>query len=112
VQVKTSDKIVDLTDAWDHLVEAPAMELGVPLPKLTVIDSPYRMLFGPILSYVNTIEKKFPDRHITVLIPELVERHWYHLFLHNQRAAILKALLFLKGNQHISVVNIPWYLEA
>ncbi len=111
VQIKTSDRITDLTEQWPHLVEAPAMELGIPVPKLTVIDSPYRMLFAPILQFINVLERKSPQRHITVLIPELVERHWYHFFMHNQRAAILKALLFLKGNQRISVVNIPWYLE-
>jgi len=111
VQVKTREDMEDLRDEWAHFVEGPALELGVPVPKLTVIESPYRLLFGPILQYVNAVESKYPDRHITVLIPELVERHWYHYFLHNQRAAILKALLFLKGNQHISVVNIPWYLS-
>jgi hypothetical protein len=41
-----------------------------------------------------------------------VERHWYHYFLHNQRAAVLKALLLLKGNQRITVVNVPWYVTA
>ena len=111
LQVKTNDKIVDLTPLWPHLVEAPALELGVPIPKLTVVESPYRLLFKPILDFVYKLEQKFPERHITVLIPELVERHWYHYFLHNQRAAILKALLFLRGNQHLSVINIPWYLQ-
>jgi hypothetical protein len=41
----------------------------------------------------------------------MVERHWYHFPLHNQRAEGLKALLLLKGNQRISIMNIPWYLN-
>src|SRR5437660_5427101 len=47
-----------------------------------------------------------------LLIPELVERHWYHNLLHNKRASVLKALLLLKGNQRIVVINVPWYLTS
>jgi hypothetical protein len=31
--------------------------------------------------------------------------------LHNQRAALLKALLMMKGNGRIVIVDVPWYLE-
>jgi amino acid transporter len=110
LQVRISEKSEDLRDAWVHLVEGPALELGVPVPKLTVVDSQYRQLFRPILDFVAELEQKYPDRYIAVLIPELIERQWYHYFLHNQRAAVLKALLFVKGNRHINVINVPWYL--
>jgi len=112
LQVKSGDQGSDLRESWCHLVEGPALELGVPVPKLTVVESPYRLLFTPILNFVADIERKFPNRYITVLIPELVERHWYHYFLHNQRGAILKALLFLRGNQNIAVIDVPWYIVA
>jgi hypothetical protein len=46
-----------------------------------------------------------------VLVPELVERHWYHYFLHNQRAQALKALLLVRGNQRVITMNVPWYLD-
>jgi hypothetical protein len=46
------------------------------------------------------------------LLPEMVERHWFHYFLHNQRAEILKTWLLLKGNQRIVLVSVPWYLDA
>ena len=112
LQVRVNDKAPDLRDCWVHLVEEPALQLGVPVPRLTVVESPYRLLFRPILDFVSYIEKTYPDRYVTVLIPEVVERHWYHYFLHNQRAAVLKALLFVRGNRRLNVVNIPWYLEA
>jgi hypothetical protein len=86
--------------------------LGLLPPRLTVVQSPYRQLFRPILEFVAQIEREHPDRYIAVLIPEMVERHWRHYFLHNQNAAVLKTLLLVKGNQHISVVNVPWYLKA
>ena len=112
VQVKVGDKMEDLSESWVHLVEGPLLELGLPVPKLTVIESPYRQLFTPILDFVSDLEQKNPNRYIAVLIPELVEHHWSHVLLHNQRAAILKALLFVKGNQRINVINVPWYLKA
>ena len=112
LQVRIGDRTEDLSKSWTHLIEGPALELGVPVPKLTVVDSPYRQLFNPILNFINDLEQKFPQRYIAVLIPELVERHWYNYILHNQRAAVLKALLLLKGNERISVVNVPWYLKA
>jgi len=112
IQVKGGDAVPDLRVDWCNLVEKPALELGVPVPRLTVVESPYRMLFGPILNFIGDIEQKFPNRYITVLIPEMVEHHWYHYFLHNQRAAVLKALLLVKGNQYITVLDVPWYLIA
>jgi hypothetical protein len=66
----------------------------------------------PILDYILELERSNPDRQIAVLIPELVERHWYHYFLHNQRAEWLRALLLAKGNQRIIVVNVPWHISA
>jgi len=112
IQVRVSEKMEDLRNDWPRLVEGPALELGLPVPKLKVVDSPYRLLFTPILDFVNELERKNPDRYVAVLIPELVEKHWYHYFLHNQRAAVLKALLLVKGDQRVGVVNVPWYLDS
>jgi hypothetical protein len=69
-------------------------------------------VISPIVDYVLELERNNPDRQIAVLIPELVERRWYHYFLHNQRAEWLRALLLLKGNQQIIVIVVPWHLTA
>jgi hypothetical protein len=53
-----------------------------------------------------------PRCQIAVMIPEMVERHWFLQFLHNQRGSVIKALLYLKGNQRIIVINAPWYLKS
>jgi hypothetical protein len=68
-------------------------------------------VISPILDYVLDLERKHPEREVAVLIPEMVERHWYHYLLHNQRAQWLKALLLLKGDQRINVISVPWYLR-
>ena len=75
-----------------------------------MLQSPYRYIINPIVDYILDLEAKNPDREIAVLVPELVEEKWYYFLLHNQRAAWLKALLLLKGNQRIIVIDVPWYL--
>jgi amino acid transporter len=97
---------------WDRLADAPARAAGLPPPELVVIESPYRYLLTPILNYILEVEKKNPTRQIAVLLPEMIESHWFHYVLHNQRAEILKTWLLLKGNQRIILVNVPWYLKA
>ncbi len=97
---------------WGRYADAPARAAGLPPPELVVIDSPYRMLLTPILNYVLELERKNPGRQIAVLLPEMVERHWFHYFLHNQRAEVLKTWLLVKGNQRIVTVTVPWYLQA
>jgi amino acid transporter len=101
----------DLRADWERYVEKPVMEIGLATPKLVVLSSPYRLVLTPIVDYVLELHKKDPTRQIAVVIPELVEHHWYYYFLHNQRAAALKALLYVRGNQQIAVVNVPWYLD-
>jgi hypothetical protein len=97
---------------WSQFADAPARAAGLPPPQLVVIDSPYRLVLTPILNYILQVEKEHPGRQITVLLPEMVERHWYHYFLHNQRAEILKTWLLIKGDQRIVLVNVPWHLKA
>ncbi len=96
---------------WLECVEKPMMKAGLPVPHMNVLKSPYRFVINPIVDYVLELEKKNPGRQIAVIIPELVQRHWYQYFLHNQRATWLKAALLMKGNQRIVVINAPWYLK-
>ena len=58
------------------------------------------------------MEAKNPGRQIAVIVPELVEGHWYHYLLHNQRAELLKALLLVNGRPNIVLISVPWYLSA
>jgi amino acid transporter len=97
---------------WCRFVEQPAMEAGLVAPELVVMPSPYRLVLAPIVDYVLEAERANPGQQIAVLIPELVERHWYHHLFHNKRASVLKALLLLRGNQRVIVINVPWYLDT
>lgn len=112
VHVDSGEGSEILRDEWCRFVEMPAMEAGVAAPELVVLESPYRLVLGPIVDYVLETERCNPNQQVAVLIPELVERHWYHHLFHNKRASVLKALLLLRGNQRIIVINVPWYLDA
>jgi amino acid transporter len=85
---------------------------GARVPKLVTLPSPYRLVVHPLVDYVLKVEKENPGRTIAVVIASVVERHWYHYFLHNQRGQMLTALLLLGGDERINVINVPWYLKA
>jgi amino acid transporter len=111
VHVDCGEDTLCLRDEWQRFVEEPTHQAGVATPQLVVLTSPYRLILTPILDYILEAEKNCQDRQVAVILPELVERHWYHHFLHNKRAAVLKAMLLVKGNARIVVINVPWYLK-
>jgi amino acid transporter len=111
VHVDSSEEPSRLKDEWPRLVEEPARRAGMPLPKLAVIQSPYRFVIGPLLQFILDAERGNPGRPIAVVLPNLVESHWYHRFLHNQRAELLTALLLIRAEQRIVIINVPWYFE-
>jgi amino acid transporter len=94
---------------WEWAENPPA---GTRVPKLVTLPSPFRLVVHPIVDYVLKVEKENPGRTIAVVIASMVERHWYHYFLHNQRGQMLTALLLLGGDERINIVNVPWYLKA
>jgi amino acid transporter len=101
-----------LRDQWAKMVEDPVQQAGFQPVKLIELESPFRLVIMPIVNHVLEVQRANPTRRIAVVIPEMVEYHWWHFFLQNNRSEILKALLLLKGNQRIILVNVPWYLKA
>jgi amino acid transporter len=97
---------------WNRDAEEPAKRAGRAAPRLVVLPSPYRFVLTPIVNYILELERTNPDRQIAILIPELVERHWYHYLLHNQSAELLRALLLAKGSKQIILVSVPWHIVA
>lgn len=102
----------DFPDKWVRYVKAPAEGCDLPVPELIPLTSPYRFVISPIVDYVQRLAGDNATRRIIVVIPELLERRWYHYFLHTQRATLLKTRLLMTGNDRISVLNIPWYLKS
>jgi hypothetical protein len=105
-------RLAALEAEWEKYVTEPCLAAGVAAPQLAVVTSPYRRLYGPLMEFISEMVKAHPNRHIAVVIPELVERQWYHYFLHNQTAALIKGYLYFSGLERVAVVNVPWYLKG
>jgi amino acid transporter len=77
---------------------------GVPLE---VIIDPHRSLVRSVLSYVESVAAQ--DRTVTVLIPEIEPRKRRHEILHNQRGALLAAVL--RARTDVIVATMPFRLH-
>ena len=112
VHVHSDDAEQDagLESVWQEFIEKPILAKGLTMPELVTIPSNYRFIISPLMDYINQLEKEHPGRKVAVVLPEMVVKHWWENLLHNQRVALLKLILLLRGNQRIVVVSIPWYL--
>jgi amino acid transporter len=89
-----------LQDQWEE------WQCGV---QLTIIESPFRSLVGPLLAYIDAMHAQHPAKTLTVVLPEMVPAHWWEQVLHNQTALRLKAaLLFRPG---VVVADVPYHLK-
>lgn len=112
VQVRAGEPDMDdLREEWRRNVEEPIVRAGFPAPKLVVLRSAYREFLGPLIAHVQQVTRENPRRYVAVIVPEVVERRWFHFLIHSHRPALLKAYLFLKGGSRVIVMNAPWYIR-
>lgn len=100
-----------LRKLWAEKVEEPLKGTKIAMPHLKVVYSPYRRVYKPILSFIKNFKREKPGKLIAVVIPELVEAHWYEHLLHNVRATGLRTLLFLERDHQTVVITVPWYIR-
>jgi hypothetical protein len=83
---------------------------GVPL---VVVESPYRALVGPLLAYLDVLDRAWPEDKLEpvtfAVIPEYVARSWWERILYNQSAKRLRQALV--GRPHTVVVSVPYRRE-
>jgi amino acid transporter len=80
---------------------------GIPL---TILKSPYRSVIWPILNFIDDMSNNTKEDVITVLIPEFVTSKWWHQFLHNQTALMIRAALMFKRGKVIT--SVRYYLRT
>ncbi|MFC9428827.1 APC family permease [Streptomyces sp. NPDC056987] len=76
---------------------------------LRIIVSPYRAIVTPLISYVESLHRQRPDLTITVIIPEIVVRHWWHRVLHSPLAGRLRHAL--RPLPKIVVTTVPFHIS-
>jgi len=96
---------------WRRDVERPARAAGLKPPRLVQIPSPYRSIVAPLLKFVLELREKSPQRALTVVIPALVEAHWWDHLMHTRRVHRLRETLLRHGGPRLAVVLVPWTLE-
>jgi hypothetical protein len=102
--------VTDGVDAGEALKERwDRAGLGV---DLVILESPYRALVGPLLAYINALERQQPDTTsiVTVLLPEYIPAHWWEHILHTQTALRLKGALLFRPRT--AVASVPYHLRG
>jgi amino acid transporter len=111
LHVQVAEETDQICKDWERDVAGPLRAAGKCVPKLEILQSPFRYVLTPVVDYVFKTERETSFHKICVLVPELVVHHWWQNLLHNRRADLLKVILLMRGNRRIIVINIPWYLE-
>ena len=98
------DEAARVRERWDR---------QLPDVPLVIVESPYRALIGPLLSYLDVLALAWPpdeEAPITfVVIPEYVARSWWERLLYNQSSKRLRTALL--GRPYTVVVNVPYRRE-
>ena len=95
------DKTARLKQEWEE------WDTGV---ELLVLNSPYRSLIRPLVEYVSSLEAMGPGDLTTVVVPEIVPKHWYEHLLHNKTALYIRTAFLFRPR--IVVTSVPFHLGA
>jgi amino acid transporter len=115
LSIDPSVQAVLISDDPDDAAEVRARwERQLPEVPLVIVESPYRALVAPLISYLDVLDRAWPadkEAPITfVVIPEYVARSWWERILYNQSAKRLRQALL--GRPHTVVVNVPYRRES
>jgi hypothetical protein len=78
--------------------------------RLVILDSPYRLLFEPLIKYIEEIAAmRQPDETITVVVPQFVPSKAWHNMLHTNTANLLRSELLSK--QGIIITDVPYQVS-
>ena len=75
---------------------------------LEVIVSPHCALVAPLVNYFWSLHRLRPDLTLTIIVPEIVTRHWWHHILHDHVAGRLRRAL--RDLPAVMVTSAPFHL--
>lgn len=77
--------------------------------RLVIIESPYRLIYEPMLDYIKNIARQRQSNEIlTVVVPEFISDKLWHNLLHMQTAFSLQ--LGLLGLKNIIITEVPYHV--
>jgi hypothetical protein len=101
---------VHLTDTLEHArrirEEWERRQIDIPL---VIIEAPYRGFVAPLMNYIDSLAAQYPDKQMTIVLPEFVPQHWWEHVLHNQSALRLKAALLFRPDT--VVIDVPYHIR-
>ncbi len=78
--------------------------------RLVILDSPYRLLVEPLLTYIDDVyAKRQPNETLTIVVPQFVPAKRWHGVLHTNAASILRDALLDRPD--IVVTDVPYQLD-
>jgi amino acid transporter len=75
---------------------------------LTVIVSPHRALVPPMVNYISSLRRQRDDLTLTVIVPEIIVKHWWDRALHDRTATRLRRAL--RELPKLVVTSVPFHL--
>ena len=91
-----------------HRVREDWFDARMPIP-LDIVEAPFRDLTIPIQDEVRRFTRQ-PNTIVNVVVPELIVRKPWHLFLHNQTALFVKRLLLFE--ERVVLTSVPFQLRG
>jgi hypothetical protein len=77
--------------------------------RLVMLNSPYRLLLEPLLTYITEITRqRQPGETITIVVPEFISNSRLTAVLHTNTADLLRSQL--KRQPGIIIVNVPYHV--
>jgi hypothetical protein len=65
-------------------------------------------VIAPLVNYLWTLHEQRPDLTLTVVVPELVDRHWWHGIMREHVAG--KVRRSLQSLPRVVVTSVPFHL--
>ena len=75
---------------------------------LVVLSSPFRSVLRPLVDYVKSLEASGTTDLVTIVVPEVVPRHWWEHLLHNKTALFIKTAFLFRTR--VVVTSVPYLL--
>ncbi len=101
-----------LRQEWSRFVQQSATAAGLPPPRLAIEPSPYRSVLAPLLREMEALRRRCPGRPVIVVLSELAGARWWEAALHTHRTQRLRSQVLRHGGLDVSVLVVPWQLEA